>query len=394
MGFFDFFKPTNEAEETTVSGGAGIEDDFFCQTVNIYWQYELAKAVVFNIATALFENTEWQTYKENDHVKGDEYFRLNYAMNNKETAKETYRKFVKQLVYKNRALLFETAKKEFFVADDFQFKDQELFMKPNTFVNITIGTEQLYRSFKENQNALLFKMRHMDENVFDLMNADYANISNLMEKGAKKAMGTKYALNTKAQGANKTNPQFIKQLQDIYLPLMEKDNAVFVTYNGETLQDLTEKQRGSEVQQVLKLGENTNVINDEILKNVGRAYGIPVNFMKGEFTEDSTDVFSMMMTNFGKPLLNNFANKMTLYLMDKQTILNGSRIVANLDKIRFYESLKSATAIDKLVGSGVYTINELRDKLSEDPVDDGDVRFITKNYGVLSEYVKGEENGI
>ena len=394
MGFFSsLFSPVDDVpnEPTTV---VTDDDALFCQAVQIYWQYELAKTVVCNIATSLFENTEWQTYRNNDQVKGDEYFRLNYALNNKETAKETFRKLTKQLVYNNKALMFETAKKEFFVADSFSFKDKELFMKPNTFTDIRIGDETLIRTFKENQSALLFHMRHMDDNVFELMNADYANISALMEKGAKKAMGTKYALNTKAQGSNKTDPQFIKKLQEAYLPLMEKDNAVFITYNGETLQDLTEKQRGSEVQQVLKLGENTNAINDEILKNVGRAYGIPVNFMKGEFTEDSTDVFSMMMTHFGKPLLNNFANKMTLYLMDRESILNGSRIVANLDKIRFHESLKSATAIDKLIGSGVFTINELRDKLSEDPVEDGNVRFITKNYGVLSEYVKGEDNGI
>ena len=394
MAFFDFLFKDEEVASVDNSG-TGI-DDFadWCQTAVKYWQYELARNVVYNLTSALFENTEWRTYRNGERVEGEEFFRLNYALNNKDTAKDVYRKLAKQLVYEDKALMFETAKKEFFVADSFMFKDQELFMKPNTFVSVQIGTEMLNRSFKEGQSALMFKMRHMDEGVFELMNADYAESKALMYKGALKAMGTKYALNTKAQGMNRTDPKFLQKLQEAYEPLMEKPNAVFVTYNGETLQDLTEKQRGSEVQQVISLAENTNLINDEILKNVGRAYGIPVNMMKGEYTEDSTDVFSMFMTFFGKPLLNNFADKMTLYLMEKEDIMAGSKVVADLDRIRFYETLKSATAIDKLIGSGVFTINDLRHRLNEDDAEDGDVRFITKNYDTLENFLKGAKDGV
>ena len=48
-----------------------------------------------------------------------------------------------------------------------------------------------------------------------------------------------------------------------------------------------------------------------------------------------------------------------------------------------------ATAVDKFIGSGAYNRNEVREMLDDDPVEDGDIYFITKNYAELSQYVKG-----
>ena len=181
----------------------------------------------------------------------------------------------------------------------------------------------------------------------------------------------------------------LSQIQKAYDPLMKARDAVFVTYKGEGLTDLTEKQRGSEVQQVLDAVENNIRINDEILCNVGSAFGVPRKFMKGDFTADNDSIYAMGITLFAKPYLTLLSQKFTYFVLTKEDIIGGGKVEADLNSIKFVEKLSMATAIDKLIGSGAYDINEVREMLDDDPVDDGDVRFITKNYAVLSEYTKG-----
>lgn len=400
MGFFNSIKNAflDEETETVKEETAGIPDagakwlSDYCQSAVKIWQLQYALAVVTKILSTFLINVEWKTFRKSDVVKGDEWYRLNYAPNSKETSAEFYTKLANKFVYEGKALIIETAQKELFIADQFEFKNgKELLMKENTFINVKIGDITLNRSFKENETCMYVKApRHEEiEQIMESMASDFQNLRELIYEGANKALGMKLALGLNAQAKNKYDDKYLAKLQKAYEPLMKAPNAVFVYYKGEQLSDLTEKQRGSEVQQVLEAVENNIKVNEEILTNVGGMFGIPEKFMKGDFTADNDSIFAMCMTMFAKPYLTLLSQKYSTFFLTKEDIIGGSKIIANLDSVKFVESLAMATSIDKLIGSGAYTINEVREKIGDDPVDDGDVRFITKNYAVLSEYVKG-----
>lgn len=398
MGFLNNIKSAfyNETEESTVAEftNTGIDDSTykFCSTLTALWQKDYALSVVANILTAFLINVEWKTYGTKGVVKGNEWLRFNYSPNKRETAPEFYKKLAEKLIYERKALVIETASGEFFVADGYAFKNgEELLMKDNTFINVRIGNITLNRTFRENRDCMFIKapQNEMVDLIFKSMAQDYMSLKELISEGADKALGMKLSLNLGAQAKNKYDAKFIKQLQEVYKPLMNSRNAVFVTYKGEELSDLTERQRGSEVQQVLEAVDNNIKVNHEILCNVGSAYGIPQKFMTGDYTADNADIYTMAITMFGKPYLVLLSKKFTLYALNEEDIIKGAKIEANLDSIKFVESLKLATAVDKLIGSGAYTINEVREKIGDDPVEEGYVRFITKNYAVLSEYAKG-----
>lgn len=363
-----------------------------CKEKTTIWQMEYALSVVSNLLSTFLINTDWKTYRAGEIVKGEEWFRFNVAPNRRETCAEFYGKLATKLIYEGQALIIETAKGELFVADSFAFKDgQQLLMKDNVFTNVVVGTITLNRTFKENETCMFIQTPHFDKvrAVFSEMGYDYMNLKELVYEGAQKALGMKLALNLGAQSKNKYDAQYLSQIQKAYDPLMKARDAVFVTYKGETMTDLTEKQRGSEVQQVLDAVENNIKINDEILCNVGSAFGVPRKFMKGDFTADNDSLYAMGITLFAKPYLTLLSQKFTYFVLTKDDIIGGGKVEAELNSIKFVEKLSMATAIDKLIGSGAYDINEVREMLDDDPVDGGDVRFITKNYAVLSEYTKG-----
>lgn len=360
---------------------------------SVFWQLDYAFIVVKNILCAFLANVDWDTYKKGEVVKEREWFRFNVAPNKKETSTEFFYKLATKLVDDGQALIIETASKEFFIADSYNFKNgQELLMKENTFVNVEIGNTLLNRSFKENETCMFIKTPNygnVDEVVLKTMGKDFGELKKLIQEGAEKALGMKLSLNLGAQAKNKYDDKYISKMQEVYNPLMKARDAVFITYKGEVLSDLTEKQRGSEVQQVLEATENNIKINQEILCNVGMAFGIPRKFMTGEFTSDNESIYGMAITMFGKPYLTLLSKKFTYYLLTEEDIINGGKIKADLNSIKFIEKLSMATAIDKLIGSGAYNRNEVREMLDDDPVEDGDVYYITKNYAVLSEYTKG-----
>lgn len=388
------FRDEDSSEDTTsVYDNATATNTWKpCDKNTVMWQVEYALAVVANILSTFFQNVDWKTYKAGKVVKGEEWFRFNIAPNRRETAAEFYGKFATKLVYEGEALIIENAKGELFVADSYSFKDgQELLMKDNTFVDVTIGTVTLNRTFKENESCMYFTTPNYDKvmAVIQSMGLDFLELKNLIYEGAQKALGMKLALNLGAQAKNKYDAKFLKQIQDAYDPLMKARDAVFVTYKGESMTDLTEKQRGSEVQQVLDAVENNIRVNDAVVANIGSAYGVPKKFMIGDFTADNNSIYEMGITMFAKPYFQMVSQKFTFFVLTKEDIIDGGKVEAELSSIKYIDKLSMATAIDKLIGSGAYDINEVREILDDDPVENGDIRFITKNYAVLSEYVKG-----
>lgn len=356
------------------------------------WQLQYAFIVVQSILANLLSCVDWKTYNRGKVVKGEEWLRFNISPNNRETAVEFYSKLATKLIYEGEALIIETAKKELFVADSYAFKNgKELIMKDNTFINVVVGDVTLNRSFKENDSCMYIKTPNFNSvlAVFSSMGLDFKELKELIMEGAQKALGMKLSLNLASQAKNKYDTEYLQKMQEAYKPLMRARDAVFVTYKGEALSDLTEKQRGSEVQQVLDAVDNDIKVNQEILCNVGAAFGIPRKFMTGDFTADNDSVYAMLLTMFGKRYLTLLSQKFTFFALTKEDIIAGGKIEADLNSIKFVEKLAMATAIDKLIGSGAYNRNEVRDMLGDDPVEDGDIYFITKNYAELEQYVKG-----
>lgn len=79
-------------------------------------------------------------------------------------------------------------------------------------------------------------------------------------------------------------------------------------------------------------------------------------------------------------------------------ILNGTGLNIDTSSISYIDIFKNAEKSDKLISSGLYSINELRHKLNEPAIDSsiGDTHYITKNYDIMKEGDNGgqEKNDV
>lgn len=410
MGWFkdvkDFFitdmdelQARNEAPPTSaVETPQIVKDDDFLKYVSNLWQYSLALNVVSNLLGSILSDTKWETVNSNgDKVKDDVFYLLNFAPNKRQTASEFWKMFATKLVNDSEVLIVEMSDKQLYIADSYSFKNgEELSLKQNTFINVQIGNTILTnRSFKEGDSAILLKLPNRLSNTvaFANMQSDYKTLKEVVLQGAYKAMGTKYNLKVNStKFGNKPIKEFIKDTTESYIDAMKQPNTVLVTFTGEELTDLTAQQRGSEVEQVLKVVDNNISINKEILANVARAFGIPQTFMTMDITTDDADAMQALMTTFAKPILKMVSQAFTIFYLDKENILSGAKVEADINSILYTNVLSQASAMDKLLSSGMYSINELREKVGDDTFDGGDTRYITKNYETLEDFKKGEND--
>lgn len=405
MGFSDWFflnepsgrteeKVTNAVAEATFTNEDILDQQFQSQVIlsQQIWQKKYALSVVTRILTSLLVNVEWRTYSDDKNlIKKEEWFRFNYAPNKKQTAAEFYARIAEKLITVGSVLIVEFANGELFVADSYSYYGTQKTIKANSFSNVVIGDVMIKRIFKENTNCMLIEMPDLNgvKKVLDDMAYDFQKLKESVNKGVAKALGTKYNLETNMTGKEVNAADISKRLQENFVPLMDKDNAVFITYKGEQLADLTEKQRGNEVEQVVKAVSNNAAINAEIVNNIGGAYCIPSVFMTGKTTQDDSSSYNMLITFFAKPILKLLSQKFTLFALEKETIINGGKIKADLNSIAYANALGLSTAVDKLISSGAFSTNEVREKLDSEPIEGGDERVMTKNYALANE--KGGE---
>ena len=93
------------------------------------------------------------------------------------------------------------------------------------------------------------------------------------------------------------------------------------------------------------------------------------------------------------PLIKFIISEFNGKFFTEKEILNGDGLEANTTPIMIYNIFNSASSIDKLIASGMYTINELRlklgDKLSTEEL--ANKHHITKNYETLGGGEQGDK---
>ena len=137
--------------------------------------------------------------------------------------------------------------------------------------------------------------------------------------------------------------------------------------------------------------EVAKVVNN-FTNHIANCLGIPVGLLNGNLAdvEKQTDNYMRFCIN---PLIKFIISEFNGKFFTEKEILNGDGLEANTTPIMIYNIFNSASSIDKLIASGMYTINELRlklgDKLSTDKL--ANRHHITKNYETLGGGEEGDK---
>lgn len=190
------------------------------------------------------------------------------------------------------------------------------------------------------------------------------------------------SLNDKQDAEGKTKSQRLQEFIDkIYESFRKNSVAIVPKMKGFEYEEYTNKTQISNesMEELIK-------VKKSLIDDVSRIIGVPSALVHGELAELEHNIKALRRVCIG-PLVKKLEDELNAKLFEKKQFRGGNRI--EVRGVLPYDIAEMAAQIDKLVASGAFYIDEIRNKLEYDELPNGEGKKIirTKNY----EETKGGE---
>lgn len=359
---------------------------FYKSATEIYIRHLAFYMLVNKIANAI-SKCEIMTYEKNKKVKGQEWYRWNIQPNKNQNATQFWHKVINTLYERNEVLVIEQGG-ELYVADSYDLNDEAVFYE-HTFKDVTISNLKFNKTFQMS-DVFYFQLNSVNlKRYLDCTLSMYANLINVacdsyaMEHGNKGVL----KIDQYAEGADDFQETLKEILEEDFKTFFENPNAVLPLYTGYDYEQITSKNAKS-------TSRDIKAMFDDVIKITANALGIPVNIANGEVA-DTSKAIDEFLTFCIDPLIELLSDEMNRKLFNMSQITNGYYIKFYTKAIKHIDLLDVASAIDKLISSGCFTINDIHRVCGEDEINEpwANQYFMTKNYSTIEDILDSLKGG-
>lgn len=342
---------------------------------------------VSKIANALTK-CEFRTFYEGQEIFRDEYYCWNYEPNRNQNKAEFLSKAMEKLYRTNELLIIENYDGQLFVADNFDVTKNTLY--GDTYSNVVVDDYQFSRTFRS-QDVLHWKLNN--KNVNQIIRSLYDSYSKLIDYSARsylKSRGNRGILDISALAQNDKNfdEKLTKLLNEYFKSFFNSENAVLPLFEGYKYTDLGSKTYSE--------GTSRDIKNqyDDIFDFTARGFSMPPSLAKGD-VQDTSKAVDEMLTFCLDPLVQMLQQEINRKRVGKSGVSKGTYVQINTTKVKHIDMFDIATPADKLISSGVYTINMILRAIGEPQIKEewADQHFITKNYSSIQELLEELKGG-
>lgn len=348
---------------------------------------ELAFQSCVNLVARAVSKCEAITYLGGKVKKGPDWYRWNLAPNKNQNSSAFWYKLIYHM-YRDRAALVVESNGDLLVADSWDRTEYAL--REDVFTNVTIGDMTFRRSFLASE-VMFFESSAEDmKSVVDGIYYSYSQLIAYGMRGYKKSRGEKGVLELDTNAS--ADKKFMETYEEIknkgFKRFAEADNAVMPLYRGMKYTSLASKTYNSDTTRDIR------AMIDDITDFTARAFGIPACLVNGSVqnVDSATDQF---LTFCVDPLVDNLQEEINRKRYGKAAVLAGSYMEFDTRRIKHIDLLEASGGIEKLVGSGVECINDIRALLGQPLINEPWAweHFITKNYSTVAEALAAMEEG-
>lgn len=385
VDFLNRILPFKKADSITLETVfSDLEDELKC------------KEMAFYIATSYIANTiskcEFKVYKNNKEVKDSLYYKLNVKSNPNETASRLKNKLIYNLYYNGESLIFDY-NSNLYCADSFNKKNYPL--KGDKFEDIELSDQELKAFNKKRDDVFYFNLENNEQNskvkgLITSMYEDYKKILQYAVLSYKQSNTEKYTLelsNTQT-GDKEFNKKWQEQVKEYLQDFIDNPKSVMPIFNGQKLTPVSNKNSNA------TNSEDIRNIKKDIMETVAEAFKMPVSMLYGNMT-NVKDIISHYLTFTIDPIATMISQEITSNSFSIEDWQKGNYVKVDTSKINHLDIFEISDKIEKLVSSGVFSINGVLEKLGEPKLEEeyADKHFITKNYSEIEEYLKELKGG-
>ncbi len=383
FGFFKWLIRSRDAPEPVTM------EEMFSLCSELYIR-ELAFQSCVNLVANAISKCEVKTYVDGKEQKGAEYYRWNYAPNHNQNRSAFWHTLIHRM-YRDRAVLVVESGGNLLVADS--WSRQQYAVREDVFTQVTVGDFTFHRAFTASE-VLFFESSAEDmKAVVDGLNSSYAQLIAYGMRGYKKSRGEKgtLELDTNVAGDTKFLEAFENLKNEGFRRFAEADNAMMPLYRGMKYTTLSTKTYNSDTTRDIR------AMIDDVTDFTARGFGIPACLLNGavQNVDSATDQF---LTFCIDPLADSLQTEINRKRYGASAVLRGTYLQLDTRRIKHIDLLDVSSGVEKLVGSGVVCINDIRALLGQPLIDAPWAweHFMTKNYATVAEALatleKGAEN--
>lgn len=379
LHFFDFLKPKNG---TTAS--REIDCRALCESLQELQLRLLSFHICKNMVAAAMGRVEIRTYAGGEEMRGDEYYLWNVSPNTNENSTMFMHKLIDRLFTANEALIIETSPRgglgSLVVADSFQ-TGRPYPNRQNEYTGVTVGDFQYDKTFREN-SVMHLKLNHVNiKPVLDGITDSYCRAQTEAMNAFEWAKGRRLKVHVDQlpAGAEDFEQRFSEMLRQQIKPFFEESGTVLPEFDGYKYEIMNMGTENASSDEVRKLAE-------DIFNFTASAFLIPIVLTNGK-VEATGDANSRFLTYVIDPICDQLEEECNRKRYGLEEFKKGNYLRFDSSGIIHFDLFGNAASIEKLIGSAVFTVNDVRRAAGQAPINApwADQSFLTKNIADVTE---------
>ncbi|WP_339179227.1 phage portal protein [Oceanobacillus sp. FSL W7-1293] len=375
MGLFDLLRKNKELEQM-------YDLDLIDSTSERIQQKKLAVQTCVDFIGRTISQSEFRIRKDKKTVKDEMYYKLNVRPNQNQSAAIFWQTVIHKLIHDTECLIIKSDTDDLLIADD--YNRIEYGLVEDLFKDVTINNFTFQRTFPMSEVIFIEYSNVNLSRLIDTVYDDYGElIGRLLEfqKHKNQIRATVDVSTTVRKDEDGQNP-LQKFIDKLYGSIKTKAFAIVPQQQGFKYEEHSKGAVGSG-QSVEDVTKATN----DFMNQVAKALGIPPSLIHGEMADVEKQTRNFMFFCID-PIIEKISDELNNKFIEKKDYLNGE----NLEVVRpsYRDIFDLATAIDKIIATGVMNGDEMRDKfkLPETGEEIHSRYVMTKNY---SEVVESNE---
>lgn len=361
-------------------------DEYASLVFDVYIR-EMAFWSAVNIVANAVSKCEFKTYLNNKEIKGKEYYLWNVEPNKNQNSSAFLHKLISKLYRNNECLVIEQ-NGQLLVADSFTRKSYALY--DDVFSQVQVEDFTFDRTFTQSE-VLYYKLN--EENIRKLVYGLYESYSKLIAysmKAYQRSRGTKgiFKYDTLPVAGTDERKAFDALINEKISKWLNSDAAALPLGRGQEWKELQHKTYSNESTRDIRAQI------DDIFDFTARALGIPPALLRGD-VQDTSKAIDQLLTFCVDPLVDMLQEEINRKRNGYVGLTTGTYLKIDTKTIKHIDILSVSTSIDKLISSGVFSVNDIRKLVDESIIEEDWAyeHFITRNYMPFEEALSTLEGG-
>lgn len=315
----------------------------------------LAFDVCVDMVASAIGRCDFRTFSGGKEIRAREYWLWNYEPNPNQNSTVFFHKLIDHLYRHNEALIISQTRRGggevVAVADEWDMSEQQI-LRENTYTNVRVEELKFAKTFRESDVIHLRLNQTAIHPVVDRLGESWSNMVRLAQQHYQWDRGQHWKVHVSQMAAGDDfEANFAKMIAEQVKPYLESDSAVLPEFDGWDYS----MQGGS------GSGDSRDIrqLAEDIFDFTARGFLIPAVLVNGN-VEATDDANARFLTYVIDPICDQLGEEITRKRYGEEGFLrDGNFVRVDSSSIVHYDLFGQAASVEKLIGSGVYSINDI-----------------------------------